>query len=91
MSPSYPERSHQGAPIHSYVIRVSRTPADTGWEILVPGLDSAVAPAIPDAVREALVRLTERNRRLDARPARVFVTIEIEPGKIADVINGQTT
>lgn len=76
-------------PAHSYVIRVSRAPADTGWFIQMPGVDSALAATIPAAVKLALVTHVERLAEFGGREARVFVTVEIEPEVINDVIAGK--
>lgn len=75
-------------PIHSYVIRVSLAPNGDGWDVQVPGLASATAPTVRDAVKLALVKHIERVGHTNAREAKVFLTFEIEPDQIGDVITG---
>jgi hypothetical protein len=75
-------------PIHSYVIRVSVAPDGAAWDVQVPGLRSGKAPTIQDAMKLALAKHVERIGHADARQARVFVTYEIEPEQIDDVITG---
>ena len=76
------------SPIHSYVIRVSLALNRDAWDVQVPGLGPASAPAIRDAVTLALVRHVERVGRANAQDALVFVTLEIAPDQIDDVITG---
>lgn len=76
------------SPIHGYVIRVSFATNGGGWDVLVPGVGSATAPALRDAVTLALVRHVDRICRTNGQDARVFVTLEIEPDQIDDVITG---
>lgn len=78
-------------PTHSYVIRVSRTPAGTGWDIQMPGVKPVIAPTIPTAMKSALGRHMQRLAECGGREARVFVTVEIDPEVINDVITGKIT
>ncbi|GAB3918038.1 hypothetical protein GCM10027613_19450 [Microlunatus endophyticus] len=75
-------------PLHSYVIRVSLAPNHDGWEVQVPGLPSARASTAQQAMKLALARHIERVGHTAAQEARVFVTFEIEPDQIDDVIAG---
>jgi len=76
-------------PTHSYVITVSRTDPGREWDIQVPGLPLESAPAIPEALKTALVQLTERIRAMDAKRATVLVTVEVQPEQINDMITGR--
>ncbi|WP_188897607.1 hypothetical protein [Microlunatus endophyticus] len=70
------------------MIKVSRTEYGREWDIQVPGLPVESAPAIPEALKTALVQLAERIRAMDAKRARVLVTVEVQPEQMNDVITG---